>query len=314
MGLIRVLWGKTKKVGIRITLKQVRDKVFSPFADSYYRIKWRIAIMDDKYQGISKREHPEELIISLTTYPARINCVHRTIQTLLMQTEKPDRVILWLATEQFKGFKLPKDLLDLQRYGLQILWCADYKSYKKLVPTLKEYPDAVIITADDDLYYSCHMVERLYKAYRMNNSYIQCHRVTKFGMDDKGEYVTIPGGYDVYPNATFLHKLTGGSGSLYPPHCLYKDVIDDELFMRLAPTNDDIWFWVMGLLNGVKCNVVKHSCTALYFVHGSQDDALNHINDKGQKLFWNQFHEILVHYPEVDVTLRQEWESYKEYF
>lgn len=313
MKLIRTFWKKIKKVGIRITLKQVRDKIFTPFADIYYRLKWRMAILNNKYQGISKVKHPEELIVSLTTYPARINYVHRTIQTLLMQTEKPDRVILWLAAEQFKDFKLPKDLLALQKYGLQILWCADYKSYKKLVPTLKAYPDAVIITADDDLYYSCHMVERLYKAYCIDNNFIQCHRVTKFGMI-RGEYVTIPGGYDVYPHASFLHKLTGGSGSLYPPHSLYKDVIDDEMFMRIAPTNDDIWFWIMGLLNGVKCNVVKHSCPALYFVHNSQDDALSQVNDKGQKLFWKQFHEILVYYPEVDAILRQEWELYKKYF
>lgn len=313
MKLIRTLWKKVKKVGIRIALKQIKDKIFAPFADIYYRIKWRIVIMDDNYQGISKGKHPEELIVSLTTYPARINCVHRTIQTLLMQTEKPDRVILWLATEQFEGFKLPRDLLDLQQYGLQISWCADYKSYKKLVPTLRAYPDAVIITADDDLFYSRHMVERLYESYCNDNSFIQCHRVTKFGMVE-GQYVTIPGGYDVYPYATFLHKLTGGSGSLYPPHSLYKDAVDDELFLRLAPTNDDIWFWIMGLLNGVKCNVVKHNSPALYFVHGSQDGALSLINDKGQKLFWKQFHEILAHYPKVDSILRQEWELYKIYF
>ena len=42
----------------------------------------------------------------------------------------------------------------------------------------------------------------------------------------------------------------GGSGTLYPPHSLYKDVADASLFMELAPKADDIWFWVMALKNG----------------------------------------------------------------
>ena len=49
----------------------------------------------------------------------------------------------------------------------------------------------------------------------------------------------------------FIFPL-GGSGTLYPPHSLYKDVTDSSLFMNLAPQADDVWFWVMALMNGTR--------------------------------------------------------------
>ncbi|MBQ2886366.1 MAG: hypothetical protein IJE43_21810 [Alphaproteobacteria bacterium] len=43
-----------------------------------------------------------KVIVSLTSYPARINIVHKTIESLLNQTYKADKVILYLAYEQFQ--------------------------------------------------------------------------------------------------------------------------------------------------------------------------------------------------------------------
>jgi hypothetical protein len=76
------------------------------------------------------------------------------------QTYKPDKIILWLAKSQFpnKENDLPIKVTELVNYGLSIMWVdKDIKSYKKLIPTLKLYPNDIIITADDDLYYLCHV-------------------------------------------------------------------------------------------------------------------------------------------------------------
>lgn len=56
------------------------------------------------------------VIISLTSYPARIDTIHLTIMTLLNQTMKPRKVMLWLAKEQFPngGKDLPQKLLKLK--------------------------------------------------------------------------------------------------------------------------------------------------------------------------------------------------------
>ena len=132
-----------------------------------------------------------ELIVSLTSYPARIGKVHIAIDSLLKQTLKPDRIVLYLADDQFPGREadLPTELLKCVERGLTISWCEDFKSHKKLIPALIEYPDAIIVTFDDDIYFEPTRLELLYNDYIENHdkgNYIYCHRITRFF---KGETV-----------------------------------------------------------------------------------------------------------------------------
>lgn len=311
--MVKKLIKKAQTIGIRKTAKMGYDLAIRSFVPGYHERRWNRLSGKPGYCGVTEEKRQVPLVVSLTTYPARIGMIHHVIKTLLTQTVKPDVLVLWLAPEQFPNREqdLPQELLDLREYGLTIDWCKDTRSYKKLIPTLLKYPDAVIITADDDMYYHPKMVEQLYKAYLQDDSCIHCHRVTKFEMEN-GEYKTRAGGYDIYPHPSFLHKLTGCSGVCYPPHCLHKDITDDSLFMTLAPTNDDIWFWFMGVLANMRCNVVKHSYPALYFVEGSQVDSLSSVNDAGEKLFWKQFHNLLNHYSELDAILKEEWNREKK--
>ena len=80
------------------------------------------------------------VIISLTSYPLRINYVHKTIKSLLEQTLKPKKIILWLAESEFpnKNKDLPKNLLLLKNNIVSIKYYKEnIKSYKKLIPTLE---------------------------------------------------------------------------------------------------------------------------------------------------------------------------------
>ena len=43
----------------------------------------------------------EDIIVSLTSYPARINQLHLTIQSILRQTMSANKVILYLALSDF---------------------------------------------------------------------------------------------------------------------------------------------------------------------------------------------------------------------
>ena len=40
-------------------------------------------------------------IVSFTSFPAMINYVSKVLQRMLIQTVKPDEIILWLSIEQF---------------------------------------------------------------------------------------------------------------------------------------------------------------------------------------------------------------------
>ena len=65
---------------------------------------------------IETNVNKNKIIVSLTSYPLRIQCAIIVIKSLLKQTIKPDKIILWLAKSDFprKNKDLPPDLLSLK--------------------------------------------------------------------------------------------------------------------------------------------------------------------------------------------------------
>jgi len=216
-------------------------------------------------------EKNQKLIVSLTSFPERIPDIFFNLYSLLNQTIQPDMLVLWLAEEQFpnKEKDLPKRLLDLQKYGLTIKWCKDIKSYKKLIFSLKEFPNDIIVTADDDIYYPENWLELLYNSYLNEPKYIHCHRAHKVTFNKNKELAS----YNEWQkcittdNVSYLNFFTGAGGILYPPNSLYKDTLNEELFMALCPTADDIWFWAMAVLNNTKIRVVQENINNFIFIN-----------------------------------------------
>lgn len=258
----------------------------------------------------SKIREVNEIIISLTSYPARIHTVNQTIESLLNQTMKADKVILWLAPEQFpnKEQDLPLQLLELKEKGLTIDWYHDIKSYKKLIPTLKKYPEDIIITVDDDAIYTPDLIKELYMEHTKNPQDIQCCRAhkIKIGLRNilpykKWEWFNIlktgQKGYNIF--------FTGLGGVLYPPHCLNERVFNEKKIMDLCPIGDDIWFWAHALLKKTKINIIKKDLRYPQLIIGTQENALwrknveNDMNDI-------QIHAIIKEYPEILQYLKVE--------
>lgn len=262
-----------------------------------------VDIAKGEFHKIRQLNH---IVVSLTSYPARINTVHLVIKSILNQSLLADKVILWLAPEQFpnKEKDLPQALLDLVPQGLTIDWYHDIKSYKKLIPTLKKYPDSIIVTADDDNIYHKQWLEKLYNSYVKYPNDIQAHRITKFFY--KYGFEVIAGGKEYYKKPSFLNKLVGLGGVLYPPHCFNDDILNEELFTKLAPTNDDQWFWLQAVLKGTKVRVVENPIINANYVECTQQFGLTNINDKGEKLFWKDFKSLLNYYPILEKILKKE--------
>ncbi len=206
--------------------------------------------------GINADKRTPKIIVSLTSFPERMYEIHYTLYSLLTQKVKPDEVVLWLAEEQFPNGEqdIPEVVLNMKKNGLTIKWCNDLRSYKKLIPSLKEFPDDIIVVVDDDVYYPNDWLEKLYKQHLKTPKCVIGHRGHKIMLNDAGH----PKPYRQWKRnstllkASYRHFMTGCGGVLYPPHSLYKDVDNIELFQKLAPFADDIWFWAMSVLNGVK--------------------------------------------------------------
>ena len=144
---------------VRIVDEHLVIRLFTLKFCKKFKYKYNFQEINDI--GINTESRNPRIIVSLTTFPARINTVYKTVTTLLQQTVKPDILVLWLAEEQFPNKQLPENLINLEKYGLTIKWCKDIKSFKKLIPSLKEYPEDIIITLDDDYYYDKDLLKTL---------------------------------------------------------------------------------------------------------------------------------------------------------
>lgn len=98
----------------------------------------------------------ERIIISLTTWSKRINNIPAVLDTIFKQTVSPDLVVLNLAMDEV----VPKDVQHyIDYHNIEINRVPDTKVYKKLIPTLKKYPNDCVISIDDDWLYPEGMIE-----------------------------------------------------------------------------------------------------------------------------------------------------------
>lgn len=254
--------------------------------------------------GLNREPRSPRVIVSLTSYPKRIKSVHRVVEQLLCQDFKPDKVVLWLGEDKFpnKENDLPRALLRLRDFGLTIGWTKDIRSYTKLIPALKAYPEDIVVTVDDDTLYRADMLGRLFASYLKDPKAVHCHVSNMIAVDkqeriapyNSWEFVRQPG------IKAYRHLLLGYGGVLYPPHVVDSEIFNEKAFMSLAPFADDLWFWAMVVKAGNKVLTVggkgyPFSCE----YSADQSDALANVNVEGPARNDEQFVAILNAYPEV---------------
>lgn len=228
--------------------------------------------------GISKKEVP--VVISLTTIESRLGFVDLVIRSLLDQTVKPLKIILWI-NENLKDH-IPNKLSKMQNSIFEIKFTPLFSSHKKLIHTITLYSDVPIITCDDDLMYRKTWLEKLYDQSLKYPNTIIANQVRTIKKDPNGTFLP----YSQWPVNS--HKqggpretlAIGAEGVLYPPHSLDSRYNDEALFMKLAPKADDLWFKSMSLLKGTPCKMTEDRSKNAVPIVGSQKSSLKNINIK----------------------------------
>jgi hypothetical protein len=204
---------------------------------------------------------PAALVVSLTSYPPRFGTLSLTLHSLLRQTVKPDRTVLWIAHADIP--LLPKEVTDLRATGLEIRATEDMKSYKKIIPALDAFPDAFVCTADDDVYYWPTWLEKLVEGQladgkRTTERVVTCYRAHEIALDAKGRFQPYKQWrQDAAKRETSkLLFPTGMGGVLYPPGTLTHRADDREAAFTLCSHNDDIWLYWIGRRNGATYKIV----------------------------------------------------------
>lgn len=199
--------------------------------------------------GLNTEGRDETYIVSLTSFPARIEDIWITIETILRQSFKPDKIILWLAEEQFPDKKLPESLTKLTERGLTIEYCEDLRSHKKYYYAIQKFPEANIITVDDDVYYPGHFLRHLIDLHNSFPKAICANRAHKMVIENGTirPYRKWQHNYKKILKPSPLLVQVGVGGVLYPPGSLSIDVFSKDVFKKICFHADDLWLKIMAL-------------------------------------------------------------------
>ena len=225
-------------------------------------------------------------VVSLTSFPARIDKVHLVVETLLRQRDPPRIIMLCLAEEQFPGRVIPKRLQRLQQQGLTIRWCNEnLRSHKKYYYAMREFLNLTVITADDDMFYPESWTKTLLEAAARNPDTVVCFEAARVLYQANGELLP----YNSWENVACVERPRmdlipiGAGGVLYPAGSLDKDVFDKSFFMTACRNADDLWLRTMSLKAEKKVVLATNRKVPFVTLFAAKKEALNVGNvDKGQ--------------------------------
>ena len=199
--------------------------------------------------------------INLTSYGKRVKSfAPYAIYSILQQDLLPDRIVLNLDKTKWNDDNIPILLKKLQESGVTIQYVEDIGPHTKLIPSLLSFPDDVIITADDDVYYDPTMISELYSAYCLSDRRSVICRTGKCLLKENGRFKVYSMQPDLDDNNRSEYKLPFGVGGvLYPPHIFSEEVFNIGNLRSLCPTADDIWFGIMEIRDHIRVEYIENN-------------------------------------------------------
>ena len=201
--------------------------------------------------GVTGTAEHNNIIISLTSYTKRFDTLDLCIKSLLMQTIKPDRVVLYLARKD--GENIPSKILELKQYGLDIrIVSEDYRPHKKYMYAMEEFTDSLIITVDDDAIYSNNLVKALLDTHRKYPNAVVTGRAREIkitnGIFSPYNEWKLSGKRE---EPSMMMLATGVGGILYPPKLLDVDMVTNREYIEKYIDVDDLWLKNVEILSNI---------------------------------------------------------------
>lgn len=251
--------------------------------------------------------------ISVTSIFQNQDILVPTLNSILKQTVIPDKIFVYLSEEEYlldSGFPNRKitdsKLANLIRNSndlIEIKWVKNTGPYRKLLPLMKEKwnEDCIIITIDDDTLYDKVLVETYLNVHKEHDTCVIGSRGWTPNFNDFKDFnyhLRNPSGNELSSlvssdGVPLFNFLTGKGGILYKPSFFRKTgdlIFDESIYLNTNPTQDDIWFYVIRVLNGTPCHVCNTNGTCDAFFKDSTHRTglfvnFNHKDDANSKGF-----------------------------
>lgn len=226
-------------------------------------------------------------IISLTTIPKRKDIFLKALPYVLQQ-KYAEKICINLdnnlSDEDYEFY----DKIKEQNSRIEINRDCDpkWRSANKLLPTIKKYPDDIIITMDDDLSYDKDCVKELVEMNRIFPDCIIAHEINPV-VCRNGQLIYIDD-MDIKLKQKEYGKYLSHS-CLFPAHIFDgTDLFDYDKMMKLTGgTHDELWFWEQSVLKGIKAIGLDLTMTMVIdseIKHDENEYQLTNINNKPEKI------------------------------
>ena len=200
-----------------------------------------------------------KVVVSLTSFPSRLEKLWLVIESLLRQTCPPDKIVLWLCTDEVSSLEeVPASVRKEQETGIfEIRFVPEsFRSHLKYYHAFKEFPEDIVITVDDDIIYHPRTIECLLEEHLKHPDAIITNlaREVKYTNGQLSEYNSWPqlNGY-LDSEEVFL---LGYGGVLYSTPPLCPEVLNWQAFTSVCKLADDVWLNAIARIKGIKviCN------------------------------------------------------------
>lgn len=207
----------------------------------------------------------DEIIITLSTSPKRLDKIKDTLDTMITQTTQPTSIYINVPTifkrtgETYDDNKLEEIKKIDSR--IQINRCEDKGPITKILSTLKlvSNPNTIIIIMDDDIKYNSKTVEILVNSLKQNPDKVNAGSIGSFFINDN------------------INIVEGFSGI-----CFYRKIFNDDFYKLIDDTNSYVHcyksddFIISHYLNKNNIKSIKvENIVVQPFEFGFQADALH---------------------------------------
>ena len=202
-----------------------------------------------------------DTIVAMASYPARIKGAITVWKSVLRQrTDVPVRCVMVLVEKEWEGRKIPAALKELvDQDMIELLWYPKaIRSHAKLLPVIKKYPDADIITIDDDMTKPAGWLQNMIDDHRRWPEEVISDSFTYF-LNSRGEWgrmldmkQKVSRGKNDKAGLVFnFARICSGHGTYFPAHTFRDErFFDEDEAMRIAPTCDETWMWGWATMEG----------------------------------------------------------------
>ncbi|MCX7124223.1 MAG: hypothetical protein NTU49_00425 [Gammaproteobacteria bacterium] len=208
----------------------------------FYRfLSHRLKCYLKKKPPLDERKILPDVIVSLTTTPARIRKIWPTINSILLQSHLPSKIYLWIP-KHYKRFndigitEIPEFLKNHPLIDVEFIE-KDLGPASKLLPCLEKFQnnaDINIVVIDDDRIYKSNLLAELTMFAKKNPDKTVC----KFGWRMLNDAKKT---YSINKIPVFVDVLCGYDGFLVKPKFFSKEVFNYPKQLPEAFFEDDIW-------------------------------------------------------------------------